>query len=106
MSPKERLFFYKNGDYETCFNLDYFTSRSLDDKSTFEIIGAKIQYGSGCYFCSFHGEVGEAGDGCGKSCKEYTPRNGKNGRCKHSNNCYSPEGETYIIESGILTKHK
>ncbi len=43
------------------------------------------------FYCKKFREVGEVGEGCGKECDKYEPRNGKNGRCRYSNNCYEPD---------------
>ncbi len=51
----------------------------------------KPMYGLEFFWCTEHGEMTERRYGwCGKECKEYNPRNGKSGRCKH--NAYMREG--------------
>ncbi len=48
-----------------------------------EVYEAKKDIGSDFFFCRDVWEVGEKGE-CGKQCKSYQPRNGKNGICKHN----------------------
>lgn len=101
MKPKERFFFYKDGYYENCYELEHYLNESLAEKSTFPIVGARIMYGEDFFYCQEHGEVGMTGDmNCGSFCKEYRPRNGKSGRCKHHRNCYEPNGNIYIVKNG------
>lgn len=38
-----------------------------------------------------------SGEGCGKECSYYKPRNGKNGRCRFSRNCYEPDYKNPMI---------
>jgi len=60
---------------------------------------AKIEYGTGYFFCEYFGEAGEVGHGCGKVCPQYKPRNGKNGRCRHSGHVYEMTDKTKILKS-------
>lgn len=81
-----------------CYPLDYFIDRINDGEEKIELQVAKIVRGGGWYWCLVEGESGEVGDGnCGKNCADYKPRNGKNGRCCHSRNCYEPVGEILIL---------
>ncbi len=60
-----------------------------DNLTEIEVIKAKRDTGQGYFFCKHFGSVGEVGQGCGKSCEAYKPRNGKSGRCIHSGYCYT-----------------
>lgn len=73
--------------------------KESDDLDEVEVIEAKIVTGVGLYFCDEFRQVGETSDGyCGKSCEKYSPRNGKNGRCRHSKNTYEPTEKRKIIK--------
>lgn len=78
-------------DSEICYPLQYHieTARDndLNEIELFEANHVKIEsYG----FCRAFDAVIEKGD-CGKSCPNYTPRNGRFGVCKfRSNNFYEP----------------
>ena len=45
---------------------------------------SKVEIGSDYFWCKHFQEVGIKGEGCGKSCEKYQPRNGKSGRCRFS----------------------
>lgn len=80
--------YFKN-DSECCYPLqyhyDYMKENGISEMVVFE---AKRETGTGYFFCQEFLEVGEVGESCGKSCEQYAPRNGKNGRCKHSGYVY------------------
>ena len=83
---------YFDGNEEgCCYPLDYFKEQLDENNPEITVYPAVMLRGEQVYYCSKYQEVGEVGDGCGKICKEYKPRNGKNGRCIHSNNCYEPD---------------
>lgn len=84
------LYFAPELDNEICYTLDIIKDmmRCQKIKQT-DIIKAKRDTGEPFFYCKHFGEVGEVGEGCGKICKAYEPRNGKNGRCRHSTHTYS-----------------
>lgn len=69
-------------DHEHCYTLDYFR-RKMKDEGVKEmtLVEAKPAYGTGFFYCREYEMIGQVGEGCGKECKAYKPRNGKNGRC-------------------------
>lgn len=83
-----------------CFPLRYIKETLKDlDLDEVEVIEAKIVTGVGLYFCDEFRQVGETSDGyCGKTCEKYSPRNGQNGRCRHSKNTYEPTEKRKIIK--------
>jgi len=91
-----KKYYFQESD-ENCYTIDYhleyMKANGINEMKIFE---AKMETGNGYYFCSEYGECGESGDGCGKDCCEYKPRNGKNGRCIHSKNTYE-QTEKFII---------
>jgi hypothetical protein len=62
-----------------------------------KIFEAQRMTGIGYFYCTELMEVAEVGEGCGKFCKDYKPRNGKNGRCRFSGFCYEPIDKFEII---------
>lgn len=64
-----------------------------------ELRAAKIEYGTDYFFCS-NPKIYETGlkGNCGAHCDQYSPRNGKNGRCRFSKNCYEPVGDPIILK--------
>lgn len=82
-------YYFSNLDDMSCFPLAYYKEfMKENDIDEIEVFEAKMEIGSGTYYCTEYGECGEVGNGCGKICDKYEPRNGKNGRCKHSRNTY------------------
>lgn len=74
---------------ESCYPLRHYKALMIEENcDTLELTEAKIDPSSGYYFCVEYLEIGEVGEGCGKSCKDYKPRNEKNGRCRHHRHTY------------------
>ena len=83
-------YYFSSDNEESCHTLDYFRESILSgDELT--VYPAKMIVGGGFFYCRYVEDVGEVGEGCGKVCDWYSPRNGKNGRCRHSANCYEPD---------------
>ena len=92
MMNKPQYFISDELSEERCYTLEGIRVLMQDEGyKTLTVYPAKIEYGMPYFFCSFYGEIGGVGEGCGKLCDEYKPRNGKNGRCRHSKNCYEPD---------------
>lgn len=93
-------FFLKIDDefaQDRLYILEYMRENKIE---RLEVFKAVIDTVTGFLYCKHFGEIGEVGFGCGKECSYYTPRNGKNGRCRHSAHTYSP-GESITIDSKI-----
>ena len=86
----KRLYFLADSE-ENCYTLDYFKEQLSEDNPVIIVYPAKMLTGEPYFWCKEYQELGEVGEGCGKVCVKYSPRNGKNGRCRHSMNCYEPE---------------
>lgn len=92
-----KMYFYE-ADSTTCTTLEFIKDMIYDnDLTEKEVYKAVRSVGEGLMYCTQYGEVGEVGQGCGKTCKYYEPRNGKNGRCRFSGYCYS-HGEKVLIK--------
>ena len=57
---------------------------------------AKVARGVDMLYCSAYHDMGEKGC-CGKGCSKYSPRNGKNGICKHNRPVYE-EGKKVTLK--------
>ena len=92
-------YFFKSSDPENCYLIEYWKDELKKwDEKEIELIGAEIEYDNGYFFCTEFDEPGESQESdCGKLCKKYNPRNGKNGRCKFSNNTYEMSDAKYIL---------
>jgi len=66
---------------------------NLKEMKVFKAIREKD---SGFMFCRYYNEVGEIGE-CGRSCKNYKPRNKIKGICKHYSFVYEP-GKLVLIK--------
>ena len=86
MSRIPKYFFEKGSYDEFCHTLKYFEAKiALGEAEEFHLTDAAREYGNGFFYCAELNEFGESGNSdCGKSCWEYKPRNGKSGRCIHS----------------------
>ena len=95
---KTNYYFFEEGD-EMCYPLEYIkdliAEQELTEKEVYE---AKKVKDSNYMYCRIAGDVGEKGY-CGKDCKDYKPRNGKWGICKH-------QGELFESGDKILIKLK
>lgn len=97
---KPKFFFADEVDPEFCYTLESIKDQILLDRKDLDetiLIQAKVDTGNGFYYCREFQAVGESGDGCGIQCKEYSPRNGKNGRCRHHANTYTHGDKKFLL---------
>ena len=91
-------FYFSKLDDERCYRLN--TIKALMDDAgidELEVTEAKIITGEDYFFCTEFQDIGEVGQ-CGRQCSKYSPRNGKNGRCRHSGYCYEKTGVKRIVK--------
>ena len=82
-------YYFEKIDSEKCYNKNYFIELMKDNDITeMEVYPAIIEYDTDYFWCAEFEEACEKGEGCGRWCEEYKPRNGKNGRCISHKNCY------------------
>jgi hypothetical protein len=89
-----------NGDDEAgAYTRDYFIEKMKEEGLTeIEVYPAVMMKGEDYAWCSEFQDFTEVRSGdCGRFCDKYGPRNGKNGRCKYSKNCYEPDENKLII---------
>jgi len=92
-----KYFFQNRGD--NCYTIEYWKQYMKDNGiSEMAVYEAKRDVGSGYFYCDKLEEVGESGEGCGKSCKYYQPRNKKNGICKHAKPTYEQTDKVKILK--------
>lgn len=90
--------YYFQKDDENCYNLVYHIQYMRENYiEQMEVFEAKAEYGTGYFFCLHYQEIGESGESCGKVCDHYSPRNGKNGRCKHHGNVYEQTDKVKLL---------
>ena len=94
-------YYFRHKDSERCYTKDdlFDLFWSDEDITEMQVYPAKMMIGEPFAFCSEFGESIETRTGdCGKFCDKYSPRNGKNGRCRFSYNCYEPADEPIILK--------
>jgi hypothetical protein len=92
-------FYFREDDDERCFlKKDIIVDMRENGPDQLKICEAKRTTGEGYFWCSIFQEVGEVGQGCGRFCSDYKPRNGKNGRCRYSGHCYEPTEKSEIVK--------
>ena len=92
-------FYFSKLDDERCYALrDIIEDANNQGLDEIEVTEAERVTGRGFFYCRKFKEVGDVGGICGKQCSEYSPRNGKNGRCRHSGYCYEPTDKKRIIK--------
>ncbi len=84
-------YYFSSDNEENCHTLDCFLEQLGGGCDEITIYPAIMLTRESFFFCQKYSVAGEVGDGCGKECKGYSPRNGKNGRCRYSQNCYEPD---------------
>ena len=94
-----KLYFSKLDD-ERCYLLcDIINDANNSGLDEIEVTEAKRVTKHGWFFCTKLQESAEIEfSGCGKFCEYYSPRNGKNGRCRYSGYCYEPTDKKKIIK--------
>lgn len=83
--------YFKKGKEEMCYDLETIRDHMrIDHIKELQVFEAEIDIGTGTFYCSKFGGVGDNSDmGCGKTCDEYAPRNGRSGICRYKRNTYS-----------------
>jgi hypothetical protein len=94
-----KYYFRDDDDDEMAYTIDshleYMDDHNIKELKVFE---AKIVTGSDFFYCTKYFEIGEKGQGCGRFCDDYKPRNRKNGRCCYSSNCYEQTDKFRILK--------
>lgn len=85
--------YFTEEDSEFCYEESFYQDLMKEEGLTeIEVFEAERETGSDFFWCREYGAAFEKSDNaCGVSeCESYTPRNGKNGICKHNSYCYTP----------------
>lgn len=102
-----KYFFEADYHEDGCFTLEYWRELAKERDNDIKLEGARIVYGESFFWCVEFHEFGETSEECGRSCIEYSPRNGKNGRCKFHKNTYEGSSEMFMVtKEGKLVKVK
>ena len=77
-------FYFESPSDEICYSLDYFVEKLEVGEDELILFPAIPETCAGVFWCKIHHFCGDdSRDTCGRQCKEYEPRNGKSGRCRH-----------------------
>jgi hypothetical protein len=100
--------FYSSKYEDECYQKQHFIEYMIENNlSEIELTEEKQMNNSGYFWCTEFLEMGEVGESCGKICKKYIPRNGKNGRCRFSNNVYeSTDKKITLKNKSFITNPK
>jgi hypothetical protein len=96
---RKRKFFMEH-DEDYCYPLTSVlqTMKEYEHEEVVVIL-AEREKNADAFFCKFHDECGYRGEGCGKECEGYSPRNGISGICNHYGYCYEPTEQRFILKS-------
>ena len=91
--------FYFSDLEDSSYHLSYWKEYMKDNLLTeIKLFEAKVDFGNGYFYCQELGILDEVGnEWCGKLCRSYKPRNGKNGRCRHSGHTYDQTDKVKIL---------
>jgi len=84
----------EHGCYPIARHLDQMEENAQAERKLYR---ARPEVGSSIRYCTEFGEHVERGEGCGRQCDSYEPRNGKNGLCRHSAHCYDADRKDVLV---------
>lgn len=91
--------YFREDDPEMCCTIDvHLDHMAMNRIEKMEVFEAKIERGTGYFYCLKHSEIGEVGESCGKLCKAYDPRNRKSGICKHYGHVYEQTDKSKTLK--------
>src|ERR1035437_1181161 len=97
---KKKLYFQDNVESEFCHPIEWYFDYMIDnDLKEVKLFEAKVERGTGYFYCKEFGEIGESNDTCGRGCDKYQPRNGRSGICNHWGFLYEPSEKELILKS-------
>lgn len=89
-------YYFEEEEAERCYEIETIKDRMrFDDIKERKVFEAVRELNADAFWCKIECDVGEKGH-CGRDCKDYKPRNGKNGNCKHNGPVYCPGNEILI----------
>jgi len=92
-----KLYFQLNHEYchPISWHKEFMSENGLTELTVFE---AKIERGSGYFWCREFYTVAEASESCGKQCPSYQPRNKKSGICTHYGYVYDQTEQSRTLK--------
>jgi hypothetical protein len=101
-----KKFYREYEDDEIVYPLDYWIETAKNYGQPVKVELCKRQVGGDAMWCVLEGEHVYSSESCGKiNCTDYSPRNGKNGRCTKLEQLFIGTGVFYkITENGAVRK--
>lgn len=96
---EEQELYFRFKDSEVCHSIDYFFDEMIEGNiNEIEVYKAIPELMRDVFWCKVQCFCGDSGNNeCGRDCRDYKPRNGKNGVCKHLTHKMYVHGEKVII---------
>lgn len=91
--------YFDNSEEGFAYGIKYYKEYLIENnEESIRLWKAIIEHGTDHFYCSHFDGFGSKYEGeCGRMCEGYAPRNGKNGRCRYSKNCYV-WGDEYLLK--------
>lgn len=97
---KTEKYYFEKSDSEICYSKKYFDylmeENGITEIRVYEALKDRTMNVFWCRAQCFCGD--DSKDTCGKQCREYSPRNGKSGCCKHYTTTLYTHGEQITIK--------
>jgi len=102
---KRTKLYFSDIEEDMAYTVEYLICEMKERNiSELNVFIAEREIGVDHFFCKAIGKSGLKGEGCGKECDMYWPRNGKNGCCRHWGFCYIPGREFVLSINSKLNK--
>jgi hypothetical protein len=96
--------YYSDGG-EIIYDLNYWIEQAWDTQKPVIVEGQKREKGGEMMWCSSEHDFCISSEQCGKQCPDYSPCNGKSGRCTELKACFIGTGIMYrITEKGSVRR--
>ena len=89
--------YYCQENSEIAYPLSYFVDIAFDQQLPIKVELQKREIRGEMSWCIEHGEFVVTCEDCGRICKYYDPRNGKNGCCKYVRQGFIGTGKFYNV---------
>jgi len=96
---------YGDGHSEYIYDKKWWMDAAYDQHKPVIVFGQKREVGGDMMWCDVEHDFCLSSEQCGKRCPDYTPCNGKNGRCTELKACFIETGIKYrITEKGSVRR--
>lgn len=99
-------FYMDPGGAEVVYLIDHWKDVAFDIGKPVEVELCEREVKGEQMWCKVEGEFIYSNESCGKRCRDYTPCNGKNGRCTELKQVFIGTGKLFTISKGGLVRRK